>query len=263
LKIIVLVKQTPDTEAKIEITEDKKSLKKIKSKKIINPYDEYAIEEALLLKAKNPESEVVLASLGEEMTKDSLLKGLAMGADRAVCVRTEDISKLDSFLISQVLHKICQEEQADIVFCGKQGIDDDNMHVGIMVAQMLNCPHVNTVIKVEQQGQNLIVEREIEGGQVEKYQTSLPVVLGAHKSLNTPRYAALPGIMKAKRKPMIHKTLNDFGFSEKDLEQHTKTKIISYSLPEKKAKGKLFKDEPTQAMVDKVVKLLREEAKII
>jgi electron transfer flavoprotein beta subunit len=263
LKIIVLVKQTPDTEAKIEISEDSKILKKVTSKKIINPYDEYAIEEALLLKNKNPESEVVLACVGEEMAKDSLLKGLAMGADRAVCIRTADLSKLDSLLTAKILHQVCQEEQADVILCGKQGIDDDNMHVGIMVAELFGCPHINTVIKVEQTGEYLTVEREIEGGQVEKYKTSLPVVLGAHKSLNTPRYAALPGIMKAKRKPMAHKTLQDFGLDEQQIEQQTKTKVESYALPKQKPQGQIFKDEPTQVMVEKVVKLLREEAKVI
>ena len=264
MKILVLLKQTPDTEAQIKISPDAKSLDSTGVKYIINPYDEYAIEEALNLKKKAGTGEVVLLSFSDNSVKERMLKGLAMGADKAIQVKNEGLETSDSLLVSEVLTAAIKEENPDIVFCGKQGIDDDNMHVPVMTAELLGFPHVNVVNKIDYADlKTLTVSREVEGGQVETFQVTLPCVIGAHKSLNTPRYASLPGIMKAKKKPFIQKNVSDLGLNEENLKKNQQTSVDSYALPPKKPEGKVFKDESIEAMVEKVVEHLRTEAKVL
>jgi len=261
VKILVLLKQTPDTESKIKIGADNKSIESAELKYIINPYDEFAIEEALKIKEKGGECEVVIASFGNDGTRELIIKGLAMGGDRGLLISNDGLANADSLTIAKILAAAVKAEKADLVLCGKQAIDDDNMHVGPMVAELLNWPHVNVVTKLDLQGTNATVEREVEGGQVEVYELSLPAVIGAHKSLNTPRYASLPGIMKAKKKPLDKKTPSDFGLDASALQ--SKVTVRSYQYPPQKPAGKVFKGEDLAVMVDKVVKALREEAKVI
>jgi electron transfer flavoprotein beta subunit len=261
MKIVVLVKQTPDTETRIKLSGDNKSVESGDTKYIINPYDEFAIEEALKIKEKLGAGEVVIASFGDDKTKELIVKGLAMGADRGLLISNAGLENLDSLAVSKILAGAIKAENPSIVFCGKQAIDDDNMHVQTMVAELLGWPHVNVVTKLEISGQTAKAEREVEGGQVEVYDVTLPAVFGAHKSLNTPRFASLPGIMKAKKKPFDTKAPGDFGVDGNSLK--AKTVITGYKYPPEKPKGKIFQGEPVEAMVEKVVKLLREEAKII
>jgi electron transfer flavoprotein beta subunit len=261
MKILVLIKQTPDTETKIKLSGDGKSIEQGEIKYIINPYDEFAIEEALKVKEKLGAGEVVIASFGGDAAKELIIKGLAMGGDRGLLISNTGVEGTDSLGIAKVLAGAIKAEKADIVFCGKQAIDDDNMHVGTMVAEILGIPHVNVVTKFDLNGTVARVEREVEGGQVEVYDVTLPAVFGAHKSLNTPRYASLPGIMKAKKKPFDSKSPGDFGVDSGSLK--AKAVIKGYKYPPEKPKGKVFAGEPVEAMVEKVVKLLREEAKVI
>ena len=261
MKILVLIKQTPDTETKIRLSADNKSIEQGDVKYIINPYDEFAIEEALKLKEKTGSGEVVIASFGGEAAKELVIKGLAMGADRGLLITNNGLENTDSLGVAKVLAAAIKLEKADIVFCGKQAIDDDNMHVGTMAAEILGWPHVNVVTKFELNGTTARVEREVEGGQVEVYDVSLPAVFGAHKSLNTPRYASLPGIMKAKKKPFDVKNPSDLGLDGSALKPRAVAKSFKY--PPEKPKGKVFTGEPVEAMVEKVVKLLRDEAKVI
>ena len=261
MKILVLIKQTPDTEAKIRLSSDSKSIEQGDVKFIINPYDEFAIEEALKLKEKLGVGEVVIASYGGDSVKELIVKGLAMGGDRGLLINSTGLDGTDSLGVAKILANAIKSEKADIVFCGKQAIDDDNMHVGTMAAEILGWPHVNVVTKFELTGTTARIEREIEGGTVEVYDVTLPAIFGAHKALNTPRYASLPGIMKAKKKPFDIKTPSEFGVDMGSLK--AKSVITGYKFPPEKPKGKVFAGEPVEAMVDKVVKLLREEAKII
>lgn len=264
MKILVLLKQTPDTEAQIKISGDQKSLETSSLKYIINPYDEHAIEEALQLKTKAASSEVVLLSLANDSVKERMLKGLAMGADRAIQIKNDGLENADSLTVSEVLAAAIKSENPDVIFCGKQGIDDDNMHVPVMVAQLLNYPHVNVVNTIDYGDMaQLKVSREVEGGQVETFNVSLPCVLGAHKSLNTPRYASLPGIMKAKKKPFEQKNLSELGLDSSNLDSNQQTCVKGYKLPPQKPEGKVFKDEAISAMVDKVVNHLKTEAKVL
>ena len=265
LKIVVLLKQTPDTEAKISFTNESKSIDKSSIKYIVNPYDEFAIEQALQMKESSPGGggEVVVVSFGTDDIKEKILKALAMGADRGVQISQDGLEDLDSLGTAKVLVSAINKEKPDLVLCGRQGIDEDNMHVGVMVAELLEWPHVNVVTKMTANGESITAQREVEGGMVESYEVQLPAVFGAHKSLNNPRYASLPGIMKAKRKPYERHTVADLGLDANELKKNIKTTVTSYSYPPEKPSGKVFKGESTQAMVDKVVNALREEAKVI
>lgn len=261
MKILVLLKKTPDTETKVEISADGSHIDHANTKFIINPYDEFAIEEALQIKEKHGGAEVVIASFGDPTCKDLIIKGLAMGADRGVLVSNEGLEDADSLTISKVLKALVESEQASLVLCGKQAIDDDNMHVGTMVAEMLSWPHVNVANKVDLEGETCTVEREVEGGQVEVHKFNLPGVIGANKALNNPRFTSLPGIMKAKRKPFDNKSVSDLGLDASNLTNTTVLKKLEY--PAEKPAGQLFQGEDVETMVGKVVQLLRDEAKVL
>ena len=263
MKILVLVKQTPDTETKIRITANGSAIETDGVKFIANPYDDFAVEEALKIKEKGQAQEVVLLSLGDDKAREPLIKGLAMGADRAILVLNDQLQSADSLVVSKVLAQVIKAEAPGLVLCGKQAIDDDNMHVGPMVAELLQWPHLNVVTKVELNGNKAKVEREVEGGQVEVYETPLPCVLGAHKSLNTPRYTALQGIMKAKKKPFDTKKVADYGLDAAQLIKDQKSVLSGFMPPPEKPAGKILKGDDLDALVDQLVKLLREEAKVI
>ena len=242
MKILVLLKQTPDTETKIKISADGSKLESGDIKYIINPYDEFAIEEALKIKEKAGSGEVVICSFGNDSVKELIVKGLAMGADRGLLISNEGLENADSLTIAKVLAGAVKNENAELVFCGKQAIDDDNMHVGVMVAELVDWPHANVVSSLALNGKTARVEREVEGGQVEVYDIELPAVFGANKSLNTPRYASLPGIMKAKKKPFDLKKPGDIGVDANALKAGIRSTITGYNNPPEKPAGKIFKE---------------------
>lgn len=260
MKILVLIKKTPDTETKIQLSGG--GIDHAQTKFIINPYDEFAIEEALQIKEKTG-GEVIIASFGGDDSKELIVRGLAMGGDRGILVSEEGLETADSLTVAKVLSAVVKSEQADLVFCGKQGIDADNMHVATMLAEMLDWPHVNVVNKLSLDGNKAVVEREVEGGQVEVYEVELPAVFGANKSLNSPRYASLPGIMKAKRKPFDRKTVGDLGLDLGELQAGVLAEIKGYEYPPEKAPGQVFQGEEVEVMVEKVVTLLRDQAKAL
>ena len=261
MKIMVLIKKTPDTEAKIELNGSLLNTKDVKY--IVNPYDEFAIEEALKIREQKGSGEVIIASFGSADTRELIVKGLAMGADRGLLIDNAGLEEADSLTIAKILRAAISAEKPDLVLCGKQAIDDDNMHVPLMIAELLGWAHCNVVTKLAVDGQTLQAEREVEGGQVEVYKIALPAVIGAHKSLNTPRYASLPGIMKAKKKPLDTKFVTDFGLNAESLKTGAKIKVTGYRRPAEKPQGKLFKGQDLGQMVKNVVQLLRDEAKVI
>ncbi len=262
MKLLVLLKQTPDTETKIKLSADGKSLDHGETKFIINPYDEFAIEEALKIKEKN-NCDVVIASFGPNESKELIIKALAMGADRGLLISNAGFEQADSLVAAKVLAAVIKAEAPNLVLCGKQAIDDDNMHVGTMTAELLQWPHVNVVQKLDLSGDKATAEREIEGGQTEVYEFTLPAIVGANKGLNTPRYASLPGIMKAKKKPFDTKTPADYGLDVAALKGQAKATVLRYKFPPEKPKGKLFQGEDVKVMVEKVANLLRDEAKVL
>lgn len=259
MKILVLVKHVPDTETKIKLGSQGKFLDEAEFKYMVNPYDEFAIEEAVRTQEKQSGESIVL-SLGPTRVQEAIRKALAMGIDRGIWINTEGHSgEIDSLTAARAIAKVIEDEKPDVIFAGQKAIDDDCAHVAPMVAELLGFPHVQVVTKVEwlDGGKKATVEREVEGGMVEVYAVQAPMVLGAHKSLNEPRFPSLPGIMKAKKKPLAEKKFADLAAGQACIETR------SFALPADKAAGKVFKGEAVDVMVQKVVGLLRSEAKVI
>ncbi len=248
MNILVCVKHVPDTEAAVKIGADGKSIQTQDVNFVLNPYDEYAIEEALRIKEARG-GEVTLLSAGPEEAKKSLRTGLAMGADRAlhlVCRHQHD-----TLTLAKGLAAVIKASSWDLVLCGKQAVDDDEAQLGVMLAQILNWPSVSTVIKLELGEGKATAHREIEGG-IEVIETPLPAVITAQKGLNEPRYASLKGIMMAKKKEIAETPCSQSG---SDVE------ILDLSYPKSRGGGKIVGEGV--AAVPALIKLLREEAKVL
>ena len=263
MNIFVCVKQVPDTESKVVPNSDGTYIETKSIKWIMNPYDEYAVEQALLIKAKESDTTVTLVRVGSvQGTTEALRTGMAMGADESVLVESTD--NLDSYAVSKAIKGAIEKsgKTPDIILCGKQAVDDDCCQVPQLLAQMMNMPSVTEVNNYEFSGNDLTVKREIEGGSIEVYGVSTPAVISVTKGLNQPRYASLPGIMKAKRKPLLKLSLDDVSVSDAD----RRIKYSNVSLPAEKPEGKKFDatDEGNiESVVSEVAGLLRNEAKVI
>lgn len=262
MNIFVCVKQVPDTETKITPNGDGTFIETSSIKWIMNPYDEFAVEQALQIKAANAGANVTVVRVGSVKDTEALRTALAMGADDAVLVESAD--NLDSYMIAKALKGAIDKtgKKPDLIFAGKQAIDDDCLQVPQLLAQMLDLPSVSVVVGFEMNGSKLMLKREIEGGSLEVYEVETPVLVACNKGLNTPRYASLPGIMKAKKKPMAQHSLADVGVSDSD----RRVKYSSFQLPPEKPAGKKFDamEEGARAgVVKEVVGLLRNEAKVI
>ena len=258
MKIGILIKQVPDTETKIRVKGDGSGIETDGIKFIVNPYDEYAIEEALKTKEKAGAGEAVLVSLGPARVTEALRTGLAIGADRAIQIDDGGIP-LDTFVTAKILAEAVRQEGFDLIFCGKQAIDDDAAQVPPIVAELLNIPHVMVIEKFELTGdkKGALIHRRVGGGAKEVYEVGLPALFGCEKGLNTPRYASLPGIMKAKSKPIADlKAADLLGGAEPRLMPS------NYSLPPERAGGRIVNGDAAQAAKE-LVRLLREEAKVI
>lgn len=262
MNIFVCVKQVPDTETKVTPNGDGSYIETSSIKWIMNPYDEFAVEQALLVKADNSDSTVTVVRVGAAKDTEALRTALAMGADDAILVDGPD--HLDTYSTAKALKGAIEKsgKTPDIILSGKQAIDSDGLAVPQLLAQMMDLPSVSVIVGFEQNGDKITLKREVEGGALEVYEVSTPVVVACNKGLNTPRYASLPGIMKAKKKPMTQLSLADVGVSDAD----TKVKYSNFQLPPEKPPGKKFdamEDGTQQGVVSEVVGLLRNEAKVI
>jgi electron transfer flavoprotein beta subunit len=262
MNIFVCVKQVPDTETKIIPTADGNFIETSSIKWIMNPYDEFAVEQALLIKQANPAANVTVMRVGSVKDTEALRTAMAMGADDAILVEAPD--NLDSYSIAKSLKGGIDKsgKKPDLVLAGKQAIDDDCLQVPQVLAQMLNMPSVAVVVGFEMNGSSIKAKREIEGGALEVYEVNTPCMVACNKGLNTPRYASLPGIMKAKKKPMTQLKLSDVGVSDAD----RRVKYSQFKLPPEKPAGKKY--DATDAgkqkeIVSQVVGLLRTEAKVL
>lgn len=260
MKIGICIKQVPDTATKIQIKSDGSGVSEENVKYVMSPYDEYAVEEALRTKEKLSGSEAVAFSVGPKRVQEVLRNALAMGVDRSVHISTEGQDPLDSLAVARVLAEKIKEEGMELVFTGRHAADDDNAQVTQMLAEFLDWPHVTVVsrFKLGDDAKKARVERDIEGGAKEIWEVELPAVIAANKGLNEPRYASLKGIMQAKSKPL--KTVVASEISGLDIS--SKVAWSKFTLPPERQAGKIFKEDPEQA-VKEVVRLLREEAKVI
>ncbi len=261
MNIVVLCKQVADTESKIKLLDDGSGYNPADIKWVLNPYDEFAVEEALKIKEAGHAEKVFVLAAGPKRFEDALLTSLAMGADEAVLLEDDAFEGADPYTIAKALATQLKEMEFGLLLSGKQAVDDDMAAVPQMLAELLDIGQVTVVNKVEVEGDKVKAWREIEGGAVEVVEGNVPIVVAVTKGINEPRYASLPGIMKAKRKPFTRKPAADVGYSADD----AKTKVIAWSLPEERQAGKIFagSSDDLAERVQEVVKLLAEEAKVI
>lgn len=214
MKILVAVKSVIDPYVKIRVKADNSGVETQNTKMAINPFDEIAVEEALKLREKNWATEVVVVSIGGSTAQDTLMHSLALGADRAILVRTSQL--FESLNIAKILKVIIEKEQPDLVLMGKQAIDGDNNQTPQMLAGLLRWPQATYASQIKEEGNSLEVTREIDGG-LETLKLQLPAIVSTDLRLNQPRYASLQNIMKAKRKPFDILELDNLGL---ELKQH-------------------------------------------
>jgi electron transfer flavoprotein beta subunit len=250
MKIAVCVSHVPDTATRIKIGADRKTIDPTGVTYIINPYDEFAVEEALKTKEKiGGDSIVYVISVGGDGNKESLRKALAMGADEGILLK-DDASR-DSFGIAYALADEIKTLGCEIAFFGKQSVDFDNSITGQITAELLNYNCVPVVVDFKLDGLKIIAEREIEGGR-EVVETEIPAIITTQKGLNEPRYASLKGIMASKKKTIFEKVAAQAtNYSE----------IIDMNLPASKQQGRILGTD--SSAVAELVRLLREEAKVI
>jgi electron transfer flavoprotein beta subunit len=258
---LVAVAYVPDTETRIRIAPDGKSIDEADVKWIVSPYDEYALEEALRTRESKGAGTVTVVSVGPERAKTGLRECLARGADDAVWIDSGGSANLDALAIAKALAAVARERQQEFLWFGQKGVGPDESLVGPMVAELLGLPHVGNVVKLEIGEGRVTAHREIEGAH-EIVESSLPVVLTAQKGLNEPRYASLKGIMGAKKKPIAEKKLAAMGIAEAD-PANAKTRWRKLELPAPRQAVKLIPADDPAAAAKELVKLLREEAKVI
>ncbi len=249
MKILVPVKRVPDPATTIRVLPDGSGIATDNVKWVINPFCEIAIEEGLRIKEKQGSGEVVMVSVGEKNWQEQLRTGLAMGADRAILVLTD--KPLDSLGIARVLAKIATDEKPELILMGKQAIDDDSNQIGQMLAEMLGWPQATFASKIEIAGTKCTVTREVDGG-LETLAFPLPAVITSDLRLNEPRYASLPGIMKARKKELKEIAADSLG-----LDLTPKLRIRELKPPPKREAGRKV------ASVQELVAALHDEAKLI
>ncbi|MDR2295790.1 MAG: electron transfer flavoprotein subunit beta/FixA family protein [Clostridiales Family XIII bacterium] len=257
MNIVVSMKQTFDTEAKI-VLDGKGDIDGSGVNLVINPYDEFAIEEALKLKEKHG-GEVTVVSVGGEKAEASVRTALAMGCDKAVRIDDPALANADEWAVAKVLGKAVSELPHDLVLAGRIAVDDGSGQVAVRMADALGVPSVSSILKLEIEGDTARVTREIDGG-TELLEVKLPAVLTAQKGLNEPRLPSMKGIMGAKKKEISVRNLADLGLAAEDAAP--KMHAPKYSLPSPRAGGKLIPGEAAEAARE-LARLLREEAKVV
>ena len=250
MKIAVCIKRVPDTETRIKVGGDSVTIDEAGVKFILNPYDEFAVEEALQRKEKAGAGEVVVVTVGPDAAQETIRTALAMGADRGVLLKVDAIPA-DPLAVARALAAELKDGGYDLILFGKMAVDDYHHATGIMTAELLGLPGITAAVKLEIADKKLTAEREVEGG-VEVVEASLPAVVTADKGLNSPRYPALKGIMAAKKKPIESKPAA-LG--------PVRVKCASIGLPPERKEGRIVGEGPDA--VPELVRLLQQEAKVL
>lgn len=249
MKALVAVKRVVDYNVKVRVKADNTGVDLTNVKMSVNPFDEIAVEEAVRLQEAGVVSEIVVVSIGPKEAQEQIRGAMALGADRGILVETTDTVR--PLQVAKILKAIAQAEAADIILLGKQAIDDDNNQTGQMLAALLDVGQATFASQVKVDGGSVNVTREIDGG-LQTVQLSLPAVITTDLRLNEPRYAKLPNIMKAKKKPLEEKKPEDYGVSTA-----TNIQIAKVTPPAERKAGVKVKS------VDELVDKLRNEAKVI
>ena len=259
MKILVAVKQVPDTATQVKISSDPKAIDTNGITWIVSPYDEFAVEEALRIKEKRGQGEVVAVALGPDRAKEALRSALAMGCDRAIHVNDPTLAAADTLTTARALAAVVKQESPQLVLCGRQAIDDDAGAVGAQLAEVLGWPCASWIMEetVDADAKNIRVGRQVEGG-LEIFDIPLPAVLSAQKGLNEPRYPTLKGIMGAKKKEIKDVKAADLGLPSTTPEL---TITALEALPARPP-GRIIQGDVKDA-VKELVRSLREDAKAI
>ncbi|WP_447528927.1 electron transfer flavoprotein subunit beta/FixA family protein [Vreelandella sp. TE19] len=249
MKILVAVKRVIDYNVKIRVKADHSDVDLTNVKMAMNPFCEIAVEEAVRMKEQGVATEVVAVSIGPKAAQEQLRTALALGADRAIQIETDE--RVESLAVAKLLAKVVDEEKPNLVILGKQAIDTDNNQTGQMLAALSNLPQATFASKVAIDGDQVTVTREIDGG-LQTLSLSLPAIVTTDLRLNEPRYAKLPDIMKAKKKPLDVKTPADYG-----VEVGSKVSLVKVETPAERKGGVKV------ASVDELVDKLKNEAKVL
>ncbi|MFD0868365.1 MULTISPECIES: electron transfer flavoprotein subunit beta/FixA family protein [Paenibacillus] len=255
MKTVVCIKQTFDTEEKITLDNGAVSEEGVKF--VINPYDEYALEEAIRLKEQFG-GEVIAVSLGPDRVEAALRTALAVGADRAVHIR-EELNGNDEYTSARKLAAVIKSMEYDMILCGQMAIDSGASQGGPRLAEELGIAHIATAVKLRLEDGKAVVERDVEGD-IEVVEASLPLLITAQQGLNEPRYPSLPGIMKAKKKPIDVIEAEELGLAKEEAEP--KTHRVEQRLPPEKPPGRILQGT-AEEQVRQLADLLRNEAKVI
>ena len=262
MNILVFVKQVPDTETRILLRDNAVDTASVKW--IANPYDEFAIEEALRIRERLGQGKVTVVSLGPDRVKEAIKYALSLGADEGVHVKGDPVALWDPLAVATVLAAAARKLGFDLILTGKQGVDYDWSQAGIILAELLDLPHVSVVVSLEvdpgaKRGK---AKREVEGG-AELVEFELPAVITAQKGLNEPRYASLKGIMAVKKKVIPEWTLSDLGVDPAAVgESAASVRFVEFSLPPPRQAGRILEGEPKDTARE-LVRILHEEAKVL
>ncbi|PCI01367.1 MAG: hypothetical protein COB76_01530 [Alphaproteobacteria bacterium] len=249
MKILVPVKRVIDHNVKVRVKSDNTGVELANVKMSMNPFDEIAIEEATKLKEAGTATEVIAVSVGPSQCQETLRTAMAIGADRGILIETDDV--VEPLAVAKLLKAVVTQEKPDLVIMGKQAIDDDSNQTGQMLAQLLGWGQATFASKIEINGTKAKVTREIDGG-LETLSVSTPAIITTDLRLNEPRYASLPNIMKAKKKPLETKSPSDYGV---DISARTET--LKVEEPSKRESGEIVADVAT------LIEKLKNEAKVI
>ena len=249
MKVLVAVKRVIDYNVKVRVKSDQSGVDLANVKMAMNPFCEIAVEEAVRLKEKGAADEIVVVSIGPKSCQEQIRTALALGADRGIQIETED--ELESLAVAKLLAKVVEEEQPGLVVMGKQAIDSDNNQTGQMLGALTDMPQGTFASEVEVADGKVAVTREIDGG-LQTVSLTLPAIVTTDLRLNEPRYASLPNIMKAKRKPLDTKTPADYG-----VDTAARLKVLKVESPAVRKAGIIV------ASVDELVEKLKNEAKVI
>jgi electron transfer flavoprotein beta subunit len=260
MNLVVCVKHVPDTESRIRVKPDGSGIVTEGLNYVLNPYDEYAIEEAIRIKEKAAGSKVVVVCIGPDDATKSLRTCLAMGADEAVHVADSEFQRFDGVATARALAAVVKDLSFDLVLCGKQAVDDDCAQVGPALAEFLGIPNVSVITRLEvaPDGKQITVQREMEGAN-ETVECPLPALVSAQKGLNEPRYPSLPNIMKAKKMPIKTIAADSLSLGP---EGAPKVEVVRFADPPARKAGRVLEGDPKQ-VVREVITLLVEEAKVL
>ena len=242
MKVLVPIKRVVDYNVKIRVKSDQTGVDLANVKMSVNPFDEIAVEEAVRLKEAGTATEIVAASIGVQQTTETIRTALAMGADRGILVKTDET--VEPLNVAKILKAIAEEEKPDLIILGKQAIDDDCNQTGQMLAALLGWPQGTFASKVELEGGKLKLTREIDGG-LQTLMLNMPAVVTTDLRLNEPRYASLPNIMKAKKKPIDEKSPADYGVDVK-----ARLEVLKVTEPPQRQAG--IKVETVEQLVSKL-----------